>query len=965
LVSISLYSPLFATIINVPADSSTIQGGINGALNGDTVLVQPGTYFENIIWPDVNGIKLISAGDSSNTVIDGGGVSSVIYMNPAIATIDYSTVVQGFKIANGGNIAYGAGIYINSADPVVTQLWIADNTATNCGGGFYIHSSSPMLTQITVSDNSADSEGGGICIREGNPLLSNLTVSGNMAFNGGGIYISGASPTLTNLDMTNNTAAEGGGGIYISGGNPIISQLSVYDNIARHYGGGINVNSGSPTLADMFVTGNTADNGGGLWVSGSPALVDVIVADNKAYTEGGGLHIFFGSPTLNDVTVISNIAAHGGGLYILSSAPILTDVTVASNTASHKGGGLCIYFSDPIITRITVSQNIGAGLFFGGISNVVLTNATITGNTCGIYIEKGTPIISGSNFSYQGVGLHNNDNSNIINATGNWWGHSSGPHHLTQNPSGLGDSVNAFVNVIPWLTEPDTTAPPMPIQNLMVTGVGIDNVELSWDAGEISDLAGYRVYWDTDTSGYPYSSFMQLGKQTSYTLTGLLPVVETFISVTCYDSDGNESWYSQDVVITLDPTPWITITPDSIKFDSTVCRDTTSKTLSISNMGTEELAISGFSSNNGQFHISHDSVSILPSEQVEVIVSFIPLSYGEIVGTLTISSNAENEPILKIPMIGFGELDTLPRIVSIEDIPDDQGGQIRLLWYPSRFIKEGRIIMHALFQQNEEGTWTLVNENLGGWRAPGPMSAIVPTFADSNLYGLGWSHFQIVAWETVNPAIYYMSPIDSGYSIDNLAPQTPSVVVAASPALGIVMLSWNYEDIANDLQHFLVYRATTTGFDPSGVEPIAHTSELAYADSGLTGGLEYYYRISALDVNGNESEYSDEVSAIVVDIDELKQIPDEFKLHQAYPNPFNPVSTIRYNIPQSSDVSLIVYDMLGREVERLAEGYIEPGYHKVQWDGRNAGGREVPSGIYIARLVTPGYSKSIKMVLLK
>ena len=83
-------------------------------------------------------------------------------------------------------------------------------------------------------------------------------------------------------------------------------------------------------------------------------------------------------------------------------------------------------------------------------------------------------------------------------------------------------------------------------------------------------------------------------------------------------------------------------------------------------------------------------------------------------------------------------------------------------------------------------------------------------------------------------------------------------------------------------------------------------------------------------------------------------------LSQNYPNPFNPVTTLRYDLPSSSDVSLIVYDILGREVTRLVHSYREPGSHQVQWEGR-----EFPSGIYIARLVTPECTKSIKMVLLK
>ena len=94
-------------------------------------------------------------------------------------------------------------------------------------------------------------------------------------------------------------------------------------------------------------------------------------------------------------------------------------------------------------------------------------------------------------------------------------------------------------------------------------------------------------------------------------------------------------------------------------------------------------------------------------------------------------------------------------------------------------------------------------------------------------------------------------------------------------------------------------------------------------------------------------------------------LPDTYYLAQNYPNPFNPTSTIRFDLPHASAGSLIVYDLMGREVVRLMEGAIEAGYHTRVWDGRDSFGRAMPSGIFIARLVTPEYTKSIKMVLLK
>jgi hypothetical protein len=97
----------------------------------------------------------------------------------------------------------------------------------------------------------------------------------------------------------------------------------------------------------------------------------------------------------------------------------------------------------------------------------------------------------------------------------------------------------------------------------------------------------------------------------------------------------------------------------------------------------------------------------------------------------------------------------------------------------------------------------------------------------------------------------------------------------------------------------------------------------------------------------------------------VSNVPRTYALHQNYPNPFNPATTIRYELPKAATVRLIIYDLQGRDVARLIDGYRQSGFHEAVWDGRDADGRALPSGIYIAWMMTPAYSKSIKMVLLK
>ena len=97
-------------------------------------------------------------------------------------------------------------------------------------------------------------------------------------------------------------------------------------------------------------------------------------------------------------------------------------------------------------------------------------------------------------------------------------------------------------------------------------------------------------------------------------------------------------------------------------------------------------------------------------------------------------------------------------------------------------------------------------------------------------------------------------------------------------------------------------------------------------------------------------------------VDEIPSIviPDEFVLHSAYPNPFNPVATIPFELKSPSNISLIVYDILGKEVSHLHQGWLQAGSYQATFDGGQS-----PSGIYFVRLTAGDFQQTRKMVLMK
>lgn len=99
--------------------------------------------------------------------------------------------------------------------------------------------------------------------------------------------------------------------------------------------------------------------------------------------------------------------------------------------------------------------------------------------------------------------------------------------------------------------------------------------------------------------------------------------------------------------------------------------------------------------------------------------------------------------------------------------------------------------------------------------------------------------------------------------------------------------------------------------------------------------------------------------------DEAKVLPKVFALSQNYPNPFNPTTNIEFAVPEVSNVKIVVYNMLGQRIVDLANKVYQPGYYQVIWNGKDASGCDVSSGIYFYRMTAGDFTKTSKMVYLK
>jgi DNA-binding beta-propeller fold protein YncE len=334
-----------------------------------------------------------------------------------------------------------------------------------------------------------------------------------------------------------------------------------------------------------------------------------------------------------------------------------------------------------------------------------------------------------------------------------------------------------------------------------------------------------------------------------------------------------------------------------------------------------------------------------------------------------------------------------PQVTAIADVPNDQGGEVAVSWLasdddsqfttapiafyrvwlrapeglfqPVPLTSSGQLPSAAVPEPKTSDGWVTFLDSIPATQA-GSYTTTVPTFADSNHTGIHWSSVTVSAHVAQDSLFYALSGAERGYSIDNRAPSAPSSIIA-TVADSVIHVNWIWQgqEGDGDFWHFRLFRSEEPIFEPGPEdEPIIVTEALSHTDADVVDWTYYYYRVAAVDTNGNLA-LSNISSGVTLDLVATLGVPEQFSLSQNYPNPFNPSTTLKFEVPKAGRVELVIFDLLGREVNRLVDRHLDPGYFEIRWDGRNQNGIPLATGLYFARMVAVDYVKTVKMIMMK
>mgnify|MGYP001476556554 CR=1 FL=1 len=960
---------------------ATIQTAIDSSEDGDHVSVAAGTYVENI-YIDKN-IAVLGE-DRETTIIDGDSSGSVVTFGNSV---NETALFSGFTITNGSGLM--------EDDP--SNNW--DNGLSK-GGGIYLDESSPILEQLIIENNTVSGGGGGISKSSQNSSLhiSHSLVRNNTAKYAGAIHGQNGSNVIMYCEIYNNHATNIAGGF---GGVMSVSNTSIYNNTAVD---GAAAMSADATMFNCVVSGNESPNycieiGGGsteientiIWGNTSASILcwsgiaisysnieggqDSFLDDGTAPNWGEGnidANPRFCEPDSGDFSLAENSPSAGtgedgsnmgafdvecGDQSLVHSVP--NDYSTIQSAIDESLDGDVVMVQNGTYLEninfegkgITVTSVTGpdSTIIDGGGADIVVTfdsnedeNSVLTGFTItngsarqpwpynrggGINCQNSSPrmfdlIITGNTGEGGGGGVYIKNASpemHYCDITDNVAGWNGGGIYI----EGVNQGYSAYFHQVDIRGNTGSAGGGVQVQNSNPT---FEFVEVSGNTGNV----GGGIHFEQSQAELAHVTIVNNTAQTG----GGIQLKENYSDISSEVRMENSIVWGNE--------------PQQIYFHED---------------GEPNYMYIHYSDIEGGYDDIefNDNGDLLESEgNIDADPLFCDVDDGNF-------GLAENSPCLNIDWnsqdymgahgLGCGLLDSeLPAILSIEDVPEDQGNWVYIEFSSS---------IHDADDEGPLGTYTIERQDGEEWVSLHSISAYgadsyiteAHTLMDSTGEDNGMTSFRVVAAMEVGALI---SNSAEGYSVDNIAPGVPTGLMASVSSEGI-HLSWDMST-AEDFQYFVLEKSNTADFSDY---QMIETIDTSYLDMDYQVESTVYYRLQAFDDGGNVSDYSEVVDMTVLWTDLGIAIPDEYAIHQNYPNPFNPVTTLRYDLPEQAFVNIQIYDMLGRKVRTIVNEQQNPGYKSILWNAKDDYGTAVSAGLYIYQVHAGNFIQTKKMILVK